>query len=237
MTTAVRSATATGWATATAIADGVATADGLGAAELASTTAGSVAGSTLGGSVGSIGWRRREGDRGRARCGGDDGQVDAAALHDEAERDPGGQHQDQDRGDVAFGTRTRPAGGLRVLERRGALEVPRAVRMRGAQADELLLARGLRARIADRRAAVAVVGLEERRDEVALELEPEERADRGIGRACGIVEDRQRGPRGWRRGCDLGRPGLGRGGPGLGPSLGVAIGGRRRPVAQVQPSR
>ena len=82
-----------------AIAEGDATADGLGAAELASTTAGSVAGSTLGSSVGSMRWRRREGDRGGARCGGDDGQVDPAALDDEAERDPGGQHQDQERRD------------------------------------------------------------------------------------------------------------------------------------------
>ena len=199
-----------------AIADGDATADGLGAAELASTRAGSVAGSTLGSSVGSMvgdGTRAIAVEPGAAAMTG-------RSMPPRCTTKPNEIPADSTRIRIAAHGRlrhgTRPAGGLRVLERRGALEVPRAVRVRGAQADELLLARGLRARIPDRRTAVAVVGLEERRDEVAIELEPEERTDRGIGRACGIVEDRQRRPRGWRRGCDLGRPGLGRGGPGLG---------------------
>ena len=88
------------------------------------------------------------------------------------------------------------------------------------------------ARIADRRAAVAVVGLEERRDQVALELEPEERTDRGIGRARGVVEEQQRWPH--RRG--LGGACLGPGW-GLGHGDRLVVGGRRRRVAQLQPSR
>ena len=104
--------------------------------------------------------------------------------------------------------------------------------MRRREADELLLAGRLRPGFTDRGATVAVVRLVERGDQVALELEPEERADRGIGRARGVVEEQQRWPH--RRG--LGSACLGPSG-GLGHDDRLVVGGRGRRVAQLQPSR
>ena len=189
------------------------------------------------------GWRRREGDRGGARCGGDDGQVDAAALHDEAERDPGGQHQDQDRRDVSPSAAAPDRrGGLRVLERRGALEVPRAVCMSGAQADELLLA--LRTAGADRRSPRS--GCRPSGLEGAARRGRHRARDRKNGQTAGSGERAasSRIDSGGGRGCwAAGAATWGTGNPASGggglrpraPACGVAIGaGRRRPVAQVQ---
>ena len=82
---------------------------------------------------------------------------------------------------VRRGTADAPGRGGRVLERHRSAQVARAVGMGRREADELLLSGRLGPRGADRRAPVAVVGLVERGDEVALELEAEERADRRSG--------------------------------------------------------
>ena len=131
--------------------------------------------------------------RGRARGRRDDGQLEAATLDDEPERDPGAQHEDKQ------GRERRPRdGSLASWPRRlgigkRATEVAGAVGVRGLEADELLLARGLGLRDADRGAHVLLVRAAERHEQDAVDLAPEERADVGVRRAGRVVEHRKRG--------------------------------------------
>ena len=140
-------------------------------------------------------WRRRHGRRRRGGRGRRDErgvELDPAARHDEGHRDAEGQDQQRDRGDDRRrGDRPAPDDRRRhVGHHDRSPQVARAVDVAARQADELLLAEGLRDGVAHRRASIGGVGrLDRHAERVVVVRRPQEWADPRVRRT--VVEERQ----------------------------------------------